>query len=269
MARLGILDSTGYAAFVDAEANFIEVYSDISNLSASGIAYAVTPKTTAYQLLAADMAGHKVFTNTGASGSVTITLPAGVANYKVGFYVDAAQTLKIAAAATEKIRVLASLGSAAGYIQSSTEGDYIELLWNGTEWSCILMHGDNWTDGTSTFNYLNTANVWVKSQKATIQTLTDGASIAWNMALGNDAKVTIAGARTLVNPSNPVAGQSGYLYIVQDGTGSRTIGTWGNQYFHKDGTEPVLSTAASAIDVLTYHCYSSTVINITHLGVYS
>lgn len=83
------------------------------------------------------------------------------------------------------------------------------------------------------------------------QTLVDGASIAWNVANGVSAEVTLAGNRALANPTSLQAG-AGYLLIVrQDGTGGRTL-TYGSAFRWPDGTAPVLSTAAGAVDILTF-----------------
>ena len=65
--------------------------------------------------------------------------------------------------------------------------------------------------------------------KGTLQTLTDAANISWNMDLGDDAKVTLAANRTLNAPSNEVVGQYGYLDVIQDATGGRTL-TWNAAY---------------------------------------
>ncbi|MFN3523940.1 MAG: hypothetical protein ACK4YQ_16970 [Phenylobacterium sp.] len=64
------------------------------------------------------------------------------------------------------------------------------------------------------------------------QTLTDGATISWNVALGFNAKVTIAGDRTMGAPTNLVDGQTVAVWIKQDATGGRTI-TW-NSIFDFD-----------------------------------
>jgi hypothetical protein len=56
---------------------------------------------------------------------------------------------------------------------------------------------------------------------------------------------------TLANPTNLVAGQSGSIFLVQDGTGSRTI-TWGSFFDWAGGTPPTLSSAAGSIDRLDY-----------------
>jgi len=63
----------------------------------------------------------------------------------------------------------------------------------------------------------------------TLQTLTDAANIAWDMGLGDDAKVTLGADRTLSAPTNEVVGQFGYLDVIQDATGSRTL-TWNAAY---------------------------------------
>ena len=60
---------------------------------------------------------------------------------------------------------------------------------------------------------------------------------------------------TLANPSTTlVAGQSGMIEVHQDGSGSRTIGTWGSDYQYVGGTSTItLSTTASAVDYLPYY----------------
>lgn len=56
---------------------------------------------------------------------------------------------------------------------------------------------------------------------------------------------------TLANPTNVKAGQSGSLYIKQDGTGSRTI-AFGTAWKFAGGSPPTLSTAANALDELRF-----------------
>jgi hypothetical protein len=55
----------------------------------------------------------------------------------------------------------------------------------------------------------------------------------------------------LSNPSNLQAGASYTLIVKQDATGSRTL-AYGTSYKWPGGTAPTLSTAANAIDVLTF-----------------
>jgi hypothetical protein len=86
----------------------------------------------------------------------------------------------------------------------------------------------------------------------TAQTLTDAASIAWNTALGHLASVTLGGNRTLAAPTNGVAGT--YVLRVTQSTGSHTLG-YDAVFKWAGGTAPVLSTAAGAIDVLSFASY--------------
>jgi hypothetical protein len=86
---------------------------------------------------------------------------------------------------------------------------------------------------------------------ATITALTDGATITPDFSASCNFSVTLGGNRTLANPSNLVAGQSGSIFITQDGTGSRTL-AYGSQYDFIGGTAPTLSTAASAVDRIDY-----------------
>ena len=90
-----------------------------------------------------------------------------------------------------------------------------------------------------------------KSALATINTLTDGATITPDFDAGQNFSVTLAGNRTLANPTNIDAGQTGSIFITQDGTGSRTL-SFGSYWDFPGGTAPTLSTAAGAIDRIDY-----------------
>ena len=93
-----------------------------------------------------------------------------------------------------------------------------------------------------------------------ISTLTDAASITSDFAKGNNFLVTLAGNRTLAAPSNAVAGQSGSIYIIQDGTGSRTLG-YNTVFQFVSATVPTLSTGASDVDMLVYMARSAATID--------
>lgn len=83
------------------------------------------------------------------------------------------------------------------------------------------------------------------------QTLTDASTIAWNMALGFRAKVTLGGSRTLGQPTNLIKGTTGSLQVIQDGTGSRTLAYASCWDFMNDGA-PTLSTGANKRDIIYY-----------------
>jgi hypothetical protein len=103
----------------------------------------------------------------------------------------------------------------------------------------------------------NVAQSFTAAQRGSISALTDGATITPDFAVANNFSVTLGGNRTLANPTNITAGQSGVIVITQDGTGSRTL-AYGSYFKFSNGTAPTLTTTASAVDVLAYYVESST-----------
>jgi len=101
------------------------------------------------------------------------------------------------------------------------------------------------------------AQTFTAAQRGTVSALTDGATITPNFATANNFSVTLGGNRTLANPTNLTAGQSGAIVITQDGTGSRTL-AFGGYWKFAGGTAPTLTTTASKTDVLVYYVESST-----------
>ena len=71
------------------------------------------------------------------------------------------------------------------------------------------------------------------------------------MGYTNDDTVTYG------NPANTKVGRTGFILIIQDATGSRTI-TWGANWDFAGGTVPALSTPANSVDVLYYVVRSAT-----------
>ena len=104
------------------------------------------------------------------------------------------------------------------------------------------------TDVTQTFT---------RAQRGGVTALTDGATITADFAVANNFSVTLGGNRTLANPSNQTAGQSGAITITQDGTGSRSL-AYGSNWKFSQGSAPVLTTTANATDVLVYFVESAT-----------
>ncbi len=104
---------------------------------------------------------------------------------------------------------------------------------------------------------LDAVQTFTVAQRGAITALTDGATITPDFAAANNFSVTLGGNRTLANPTNLTAGQSGVIVITQDGTGSRTL-AYGSYFKFPGGTAPTLTTTASAVDVLVYYVESST-----------
>lgn len=115
---------------------------------------------------------------------------------------------------------------------------------------------------------IDTAQTFTKGQRGEITALTDGATITPDLADSNNFSVTLGGNRTLANPSNIVAGQSGSFFISQDGTGSRTL-AYGSYYDFAGGTAPTISTTASAVDRIDYVVRTSTSIHCVFTANYS
>lgn len=103
---------------------------------------------------------------------------------------------------------------------------------------------------------------------AVIGTLTDAATITPDLAANCNFVVTLGGNRTIANPTNITAGQSGSIFIVQDATGSRTL-SWGSYWDFPGGTAPTLSTAANAVDRIDYIVRSATSIHTVFTANYS
>ena len=94
-------------------------------------------------------------------------------------------------------------------------------------------------------------NTWTGAQRGQVTGLTSSSSITIDMGTTNNHSVTLAHNTTFANPSNQVAGQSGSIFITQDGTGSRTA-AWAANWKWKGGTAPTLTTTAAAVDRIDY-----------------
>ena len=106
----------------------------------------------------------------------------------------------------------------------------------------------------------DTAQTFTAAQRGTITTLTSGATVTPDFANSNNYTLTLDQNLTIANPTNLTAGQSGSIFLVQDGTGSRTA-AWGTYWDFAGGTAPTLTTAASAVDRVDYVVRSSTSIH--------
>ena len=92
-----------------------------------------------------------------------------------------------------------------------------------------------------------------KTLAATVQTITaasDGATVTFNLSLGNIHTVTLGGNRTLAL-SNASTGQAFVVILIQDGTGSR-LATWFSGISWPGGVVPTLTTTASKRDVFGF-----------------
>jgi len=129
----------------------------------------------------------------------------------------------------------------------------IDYSANTVDWldSSISITGLS-TSATGTVLTLSDSNIlFAKKGYFAEQTLTDGATIDWNLSTQQVAKVTLGGNRTLNAPTNQQAGAFYSLAIIQDGTGSRTL-TFNSAYKFTGATAPTLTTTASAKDIIIF-----------------
>ncbi len=114
------------------------------------------------------------------------------------------------------------------------------------------------SNGSGTLSWASTGdatlagdNTWTGAQRGQVTGLTSASTITIDMSTTNNHSVTLAHNTTFAAPSNQVAGQSGSIFITQDGTGSRTA-SWAANWKWKGGTAPTLSTTAAAVDRVDY-----------------
>ena len=124
---------------------------------------------------------------------------------------------------------------------------------------------DTTITGAKTFT---SATTYSKSVVGTPVTLTDAASIAVDFSLGNNFIVTLAGNRTLENPASASAGQTGHIYLIQDGTGSRTV-AYGGSWSFTSGTVPTASTSINSVDLLVYNVRGVSAVDAVLLKAFS
>jgi hypothetical protein len=96
-----------------------------------------------------------------------------------------------------------------------------------------------------------------KSAVADLNALTDASTVAVDFDVGQNFTLTLAGNRALGNPTNVTAGQTGSIFVTQDGTGSRTL-SYGTSWEFPAGTAPTLTTTAAAVDRIDYIVKTST-----------
>tara|TARA_R110000751_G_scaffold204180_1_gene308656 strand:+ start:61 stop:963 length:903 start_codon:yes stop_codon:yes gene_type:complete len=124
---------------------------------------------------------------------------------------------------------------------------------------------DTTITGAKTFT---SATTYSKSVVGTPVTLTDAASIAVDFSLGNNFIVTLAGNRTLESPASASAGQTGHIYLIQDGTGSRTV-AYGGSWSFTSGTVPTASTSINSVDLLVYNVRGVSAVDAVLLKAFS
>ena len=115
---------------------------------------------------------------------------------------------------------------------------------------------------TGTVADVDVAQSFTAGQRGAVVVLTDGASVAVNLALGNNFSLllgtaTDTGARTLANPSNAVVGQSGFIIVTTPASAIPAM-AFGNQYKFAGTATIAVSTATGTVDQITYYAITAT-----------
>ena len=190
--------------------------------------------------------------NGSASADRTITLPE-ISSVSTGWETKVCCDAAIFSTYTLKVNHHANDSSGSTVATIRQQNGYVHIQLNGSAWQ-IIDQDDR-----------DVANEYVQQQGFDMQSLTDGANIAWNLDNAQCAKVTLAGNRTLDNPTNIQEGTTYVLTVVQDATGSRTL-AYGTNYFFPGSTDPTLTTAANAIDVLTFVGHNGKMLGVSNLN---
>ncbi len=109
-------------------------------------------------------------------------------------------------------------------------------------------------------------NVWTKPQREAVTVLVDGGTITPDFDDGQNFSLTIAGNRTLANPTNgPGAGitQTGQIIVTEDATGGRTLALGSAWKLAGGGSLVPLNTGANKVTILSYVWISSSYIALS------
>ena len=179
--------------------------------------------------------------------------------------------------ATDQDKLYVKEGSSLVSTQAdvSTKANIASPTFTGTPAAPTASAGTNTTQVATTafvqaegFAKTSVAQTFTAAQRATITTLTSGATVTPDFAASNNYTLTLDQNLTIANPTNLTAGQSGSIFLVQDSTGSRTA-SWGSYWDFAGGTAPVLTTTAAGIDRVDYIVRSGTSIHAVATLAYS
>lgn len=105
------------------------------------------------------------------------------------------------------------------------------------KWHMTTLSASKFIRATSA-NTFTAPQTFQKPNIHTLQTLTDAATVAWDMSLARNAVLTMTASRTLGAPTGEVAEQDeGYFDVIMDATGDWVL-TWNAAYVGSGGGAP-------------------------------
>lgn len=203
--------------------------------------YATTASLSAYLTTAAAASTYATIASlssylTTASASSTYQTIAGMSSY-----------LTSATAAS----TYATITSLASYVTTAN------FTWaNLSNKPTIPAASDSTPNSVSTTGYAGTNAAFSRADHyhaiaVGTSTLTWSSTVAWSCNFLQTAILTLGGTSTTLTPGSFVAGGTYVLILKQDSTGSRSV-TWGTGFKWVSGSAPTISTAANAVDILTF-----------------
>lgn len=132
----------------------------------------------------------------------------------------------------------------------------------GSDWATSLSVATDANIRAGVANTLVPANN-IYSSNAPVATSGTG-TYTPDLNAGRVFQRTMTGNTTLANPTNQVAGQSGIIYMIQDGAGGRTL-SFGSDW-KPIGGDPSIDDSANAVNVFSYYVRSSGSITLSYLG---
>jgi len=207
--------------------------------------------STLVSLVSTDTLTNKTLTSPKINENVVVTSTATELNILDGVTSTTAELniLDGVTSTTAELNILDGVTSTAselnildGVTATAAELNYSDLATLGTSAASKVL--------TANANNLTTISGAVLN---TQDTLTDQATIVWDVIASPVAFVTLGGNRTMAAPSGTgtAAGQFISLLVKQDGTGSRTI-TWNAAYSFPSGTAPTLTTSTNLGDLFSF-----------------
>lgn len=163
--------------------------------------------------------------------------------------------------ATAATRWVGAIASGAAPVS----GTFLTGDWMTVQTGGVIVCTAGGSPGTWSAGAVFTGGTLTQFLAPAVVSLTFGATISVNAALGNDFRLTLtASTGTIANPANPVDGQRIDFQVAQDGTGSRTV-AWGTAYDFGASGAPTLSTAASKVDIIGF-VYNAALSKWIYLG---
>lgn len=180
-----------------------------------------------------------------SSGNLTITLLA-VATALDGFDLNVV-----------KIDSSANTVTIDGDGSETIDGATTQVLTYQYNGASIRTNATAWYSESGSKAVTSHNNLWEKAQRGNITALTRTATVTPDFADSNSFSIAMDGnITTLANPTNIVAlDQSGSIWFVQDGTGSRLLSALGSYW---KGAAVTLSTGANVVDRMDYAVRNAT-----------